>query len=361
MFYNTHIHVFRDEDAPNRFLPWPLVPVLRTRIGYFIITNTLKYLWPFSKNDALDRYARFVKISRLGPQKKIFEECTKFYPDNTHFVALAMDMAHMGAGKVKRDYKKQLESLAQVKSDRAVLIPFVHADPRREGITELVIDCIENLGFRGVKIYPSLGYFPYDERLNDIYTYCTNHKIPIITHCSPYNPVHYKGRKKHIKTWLKDAKIPVDYRKKSKKGLCSNFNNPLNWEIVIKKYPQLKICLAHFGSEFYWKKYLDNPDEQNNWFVYVRALIEKYSNLYTDVSFTMNNREFFPLLKVLLENPRLKRKILFGSDYYMVETKATERRFGLDLRAYIGEDLFKTISYDTPRRFLGKNDDFSFY
>jgi hypothetical protein len=45
----------------------------------------------------------------------------------------------------------------------------------------------------------------------------------------------------------------------------------------------------------------------------------------------------------------LRKKILFGSDYYMVETEVTERLFGLDLRRYIGEENFKTIAVDNPK------------
>jgi predicted TIM-barrel fold metal-dependent hydrolase len=81
-------------------------------------------------------------------------------------------------------------------------------------------------------------------------------------------------------------------------------------------------------------------------------MLEKYPNLYADISYTLNNPEFFPLLKILLSDPQIKNQILFGSDYYMVEYKATERRFGIDLRGYLGEENFKVISYDNPRRFM---------
>jgi hypothetical protein len=37
----------------------------------------------------------------------------------------------------------------------------------------------------------------------------------------------------------------------------------------------------------------------------------------------------------------------------MVETKTSERMFGLNLRAYLGEDLFKDIAESNPESFLG--------
>ena len=123
------------------------------------------------------------------------------------------------------------------------------------------------------------------------------------------------------------------------------------------EFKKLRICLAHFGSEYYWNQFLDHPEDKDSWFIIIKELLEKYKNLYTDISYTLNNQGFFPLLKVLLSDPKLKDQILFGSDYYMVEFKATERRFGLDLRGYLGEELFKTIAYYNPKQFLGTGND----
>ena len=74
-----------------------------------------------------------------------------------------------------------------------------------------------------------------------------------------------------------------------------------------------------------------------------------FTVVYTDISFTLNNRDYFSLLKVLMFNEKLSRKILFGSDYYMVETETDERRFGIDLRAYLGNDYFNMIALDAQK------------
>ena len=139
----------------------------------------------------------------------------------------------------------------------------------------------------------------------------------------------------------------------NRKRLCSNFANPLNFPFVMDEFKKLRICLAHFGSEYFWKQFLDHPEDKDSWFLLIKDMMEKYKNLYTDISYTLNNQEYFPLLKVLLADPKIKDQILFGSDYYMVENKATERRFGLDLRGYLGEENFRTIARDNPGRFLG--------
>ncbi|MCU0369895.1 MAG: amidohydrolase [Bacteroidales bacterium] len=352
MFYNSHIHIFKDSDVPRGFLPLGLVRVLATKAGFKAVSRALNNLNPFSDDDTLDRYMKFVKIGRLGSQQKIFEECKRFYPDDTHFAVLPMDMAFMGAGKVPRDYPEQLKELADLKVKYPQIIAFVHIDPRRKGFLDLLKKSVEEWGFRGVKIYPPLGYFPYDPDLYPVYDYCVKQKLPVISHCSPYNPVHFKGSKKELHHLLSKSKTPIDLKKENRKELCANFTNPKNWEYVLNDFNDLKICLGHFGSAYYWKKYIENPGDPDNWFVVIKAMLAKYKNLYADISFTLNEQEYFPLLQVLLSDPALNGKILFGSDYYMVETEATERRFGLDLRAFIGEANFATIATKNPEVFF---------
>jgi len=352
MIYNSHIHTFKDADIPRGFLPLGLVRILSTKPGFKVISRILNNINPFSDNDTFDRYVKFVEIGRMGSQEAIFNECKRFYPRNSKFGVLSMDMAFMGAGHVPRQYIEQLQELGQLKIKYPEVIPFVHIDPRRSDYMDILKRCIEEWGFRGVKIYPPLGYFPYDERMYPVYAYCQQHNLPIITHCSPFNPVHFKGKKKELKKLLKKSRIKIDTRGMSRKEMCSKFTHPLNWEYVMADFPDLKICLGHFGSSHYWKEFLDNPGGKDNWFLIIKEMLEKHPNLYSDISFTLSEQTFFPLLKVLLQDAALKPKILFGSDYYMVETAATERRFSIDLRAYLGEHDFHAIAKDNPERFF---------
>jgi len=352
MIYNCHIHTFKDSDIPRRFLPLGLVRILASKTGFKVVSRGLNNLNPFSDNDTFDRYAKFVEIGKLGSQRRIFEECKRFYPDDTQFAILPMDMAFMGAGRVPREYEEQIKELAELKIIYPQIIPFIHIDPRRDGFFDLLKKSVEMWGFKGVKIYPPLGYFPYDESLYPVYEYCVNQNLPVISHCSPYNPVHFKGSDQELHSLLSKSKNPIVFTGKNRKELCSNFTNPKNWEYVLNDFKNLRVCLAHFGSAYYWKEYLDNPGNEENWFVLIKDMIPKYEHLYTDISFTLNEQEYFPLLKVLLSDKTLRDKILFGSDYYMVETEATERRFALDLRAFIGESNFESIAVNNPKIFF---------
>ena len=58
-------------------------------------------------------------------------------------------------------------------------------------------------------------------------------------------------------------------------------------------------------------------------------------------------------LKVMLSHPLVRKHVLFGSDYYMVEREnVSEKQASILLRSRLGEDLYKQIAYTNPREFL---------
>jgi len=87
---------------------------------------------------------------------------------------------------------------------------------------------------------------------------------------------------------------------------------------------------------------------------------DQYPNLYTDISYTAFTPKVQGLyidlvdyLKVLLSNPLVRQRVLFGSDYYMVERESvSEKEASILLRSRLGEDLYKQIAYTNPREFL---------
>jgi uncharacterized protein len=82
----------------------------------------------------------------------------------------------------------------------------------------------------------------------------------------------------------------------------------------------------------------------------------EYPNLYTDISFTVfADDEYVHLLKVALSDDRVSDRVLFGSDFYVVESaKLEERRVALHVRSAIGEELFWKIAHYNPRAYLGE-------
>jgi len=216
--------------------------------------------------------------------------------------------------------------------------------------------CIEKHGFTGIKLYPPLGYYPFDERLRLIYAYAQERKIPVLTHCSG-GPVYYRGPLTEAMRVhpLTRQRVAGGTRGARMKTLA----DPDNYRYVLDEFPELVLCLAHFGGADEWEAFLTkpwNPDEpeKKSWFAKILDWLRegKYPNLYADIAYTAFRPEFYSLLKLVLLHPQARERVLFGTDFYMVAREASERGFGVGLRAYLGEADFIEIAQTNPMRFL---------
>lgn len=359
---NCHAHTFTHEHVPDRFAPFPVglllrVPWIRSALLFLMRRLDTK------RRGRLTRYAQILHISHeQGSQEGIFELVRSYYPPDTRFVVLPMDMEHMNAGKVKQPIRVQHAQLAALRATRSdLVIPFAAADPRREDVVSETKRLIEEDGFRGIKIYPPLGYHPNDPALGPLYDYAVEHSIPVMTHCSRPASVQYRGDPTER---MRVDPVTGERLEDDRSELLSRFTSPDAYVPILEARPSLTICLAHFGGAGEWEKHLDyqrdddTPLQEKSWLAKIAAMIrsERYENLYTDVSYTIfANEEYVYLLKVLLSNEVLRSRVLFGSDFYVVEVAdLEERRRSVRARAVLGEELFQTIAHDNPKRYLGE-------
>jgi predicted TIM-barrel fold metal-dependent hydrolase len=289
-----------------------------------------------------------------------------YYPEGTKFCALAVDFEFMGAGKTL-DYEIQLQDLVAIKNDEKLgefVIPFIAIDPRRKNLLALVRKYVEEHGFRGLKLYPPMGYYPNDPALHPIYAYAQENGLPLIAHCSP-GGVSQKGRitgaeKKELLGKIRP--IPWLERRKWWKVndyLTDAYARPDNYIPVLEKFPRLKICLGHFGGAEEWHRYMDDswePDTEKpnskSWLAVILDMMQKYPNLYADIAYTVEAEALLPMISVLVSNPLYRSRILYGSDCYMVQMDKSERSFSVNVRGYLGETDFRQIAQENPREFL---------
>ena len=344
--HNTHIHVFGEKDVPRGFLPFGLVRIATTRAGFFILKNIMKAIDPIFKNTSFQKYIRYCEIGKKK-MENIFLTVVNKYPKDTVFWILTINMENMGAGRVPRTYTEQLKETKRLYEKYPDLIRvFLHVDPRQKDFMYWV----KQPFVAGIKLYPPMGYMPDDPRLTKMYEYCNKVGMPVITHCGEDSPTHWKGKKQTLLKLLADNNIDHN-PKHSKKKLAAQLCHPQLFAKLAAKYPNINFCLAHWGSHSAWKKYLNDPSDPDNWFVLIKRLIKTIPNLYTDISFTLHEKKYFSVLKVMLEDFEIQQKVLFGSDYYMVQSVAKERKFSFDLRGYLGEKLFKIIAIENPKKF----------
>jgi predicted TIM-barrel fold metal-dependent hydrolase len=383
------------------------------KLGFFLDLVLPVFGLLFGLNRAMAmRYVNFLRYGYRKTQEDVIQSMQAYYPKDTGLVMLSMDMEYMGAGLPKTRYEKQLSQLAGIKLNPSwnnKIYPFIFCDPRRlepkhsretavesnftgPAFLNAMKDYLTKGTFQGIKIYPALGYHAFDKRMKPAYDFAVANEIPVLSHCT-IGAVHFKYKLDETErchpflgTLLPDTKSS-DFQK--------YFTHPLNFECLLNQeilkhywgpdapdYKNLKICLAHWGNGDDWHNYLDNPwletsfrkknsewcaleldnwiiDESKtyknfSWFTIICNLIRKYPNVYTDISYTLNDTTLIPLLKMILEsNKDIRERVLFGTDFYLVSKAISERAFAINIRAALGVDLFEQIAVTNAERFLG--------
>ncbi|TCL08737.1 amidohydrolase family protein [Shimia isoporae] len=340
---NCHLHLFTLDHVPEDF-PVAIVGAIRKNpklIRFF--SNIL--VGPFRELGLqVEKLGRMAAVGQLKSQQQVLRSVLPQYPDDARFVVLPMDIAASGYKEAPKDIAAQHRELFELSKDPAFkdrILPFAKVNPRRADAFDEFRRCIEEYGFHGLKIYPKLGYDPRDPMLmSKVYPYCVDHNIPVMSHCSR-GGVYGRGFK---------GKVGQD------------LGSPRNYERVLKEFPELRVCLAHFGGSDEWDDYiagidpLDAQSRSRNWVATIRDMITSgdFPNLYTDISYTMFDfEENIPFLSVFLENDKLRDRVLFGSDYYMTKQEdLSERAVSMRLRHALGGDTFRQIAHVNPTRWL---------
>lgn len=344
---NCHVHCFTSRHVPSLF-PHPLaVPFVRipglVRGLAFLARAIGQHPW----GDWLDRLYQLQVETNATRQAQVLDRLLPQYPGATRFVVLPMALQSVAAGRIADPLPKQHDELADIARDPAYadrVIPFATIYPDAPGAAAEVRRCIDELGFRGLKLYPRLGY-PADHPLlmEEVYPLMAERNLPVISHCSRGGVT---GRH------LTAAK-------------AEHWSSPQAFLPVLRAFPSLRVCLAHFGGEGDWRAYvedgIDPRDQQaraDNWQVAIRDMITcgDYPNLWTDISYTLFHFEdFVPFLQVFLRDETLARRVLFGSDYYMTRQELlSERAVCFRLRVTLGEDMFRRIAETNPEVWLGE-------
>ncbi len=249
---------------------------------------------------------------------------------------LMMDMEYCEkfGGGTKR-FEDQLTETKAVAEEinrqyrRVRMIPFVAADPNRRDMLNIVMEALNGEVFGGVKIYPVMGFTPDDKRLYPLYDFCDKSRIPITAHCE-------------------NGGIP---------GLSEYYHlaHPKFWDRVLREFKTLTLNLAH------------NDRTGSSWQKAIAELILSYPNVYTDVSYDTEMlfmpRRYFRNIKRMLNTPKLRDHLLYGTDWYMGRSFWTESSYLKWFEEFSGkipwcrvefsnEDINR-LTYKNPMRFLG--------
>lgn len=359
--HNCHTQIFTGKNAAPRIAPWYVRLITKYRLTRFI-GGLLRLIIPWTSKDMFDRMANMAIQADQDYQRDILESLRKHYPEgHRKFVILSLDMDYMCAGKAEKNFIVQLEELADLKEKaeyKDEIYPFICADPRRPDISDLVKEYIEEKNFAGIKLYPPLGFFPFDDRLDGIYEYAQSNNIPIVTHCMRAGLKTKKKKKELSKEMKKDFKrLTGEEFKPVYKDITDHFTEPDSFKRVLEKYPNLKLSLAHLGGNIEFEEYQNHKNgNEENWTYKIEKLLKdpQYPNIYADTAYTFADFDLLPGIKKFLNTEGLREKILFGSDFYVVLMEASEKKFSKDFRKEIGEENYRQIAETNPINFLNK-------
>lgn len=130
---------------------------------------------------------------------------------------LGVDHGHAGVLRKTKVYDDSLLRIVSESCGRIVGISAISAET--EGDKAAIFEKALDRGLLGLKLYPHSGFYPDDERLNEVYEIASERNAPVLIHTG-------------IKAQIYQRMI---------------FNNPTRVDEVATRFPNLKIIIMHAG------------------------------------------------------------------------------------------------------------------
>ncbi|HLK93627.1 MAG TPA: amidohydrolase family protein [Polyangia bacterium] len=368
------------------------VPPLPAELLDMLLEKLAKRL-PFTvgpeKRRIIERYLTTLYLV-AHPRSAIAASLTDLFPSVSLFTPALVDYDAWSEDRAPTPLWQQilvqeqiarLSTLGRIGRADARFHPFVAFDPRRqvEGLAragkpasaptaapatpgagssalDLVRYAIEAAGFLGVKIYPPVGFAPGDNvhlradlpfaagldgALEALYAYCAGAEAPILTHTSSAN----------------------EY------GLgLHRLASPLHWAPVLERHPTLRLNFGHFGHDYGVADPAAPKPTPDAWISQAAALIEGHPNVYADLSNSplvydaAYRQRLVPLLgDVIARYPKVKRRLMYGSDWWLSgldpDADAAVEQFRATLGGLLGPEGLADLMGRNALRFLGFLDD----
>jgi hypothetical protein len=204
----------------------------------------------------------------------------------------------------RRYSNEEVAEKAAANSD--ILIPFASIDPAKgkAGARE-ARRLIRDFGIRGFKFHPSQqGFFPNDRSAYVLYEAIAEAKLPALFHT---------------------GQTGVGSGMRGGAGIRLKYSNPMFIDDVAVDFPDMPIILAH--PSFPWQEE-------------ALSVAQHKPNVYIDLSGW--SPKYFPPILVRYANSLLKHKVLFGSDWPLIQPDRWLRDFEtLDIKPEVRPLILK--------------------
>ncbi|WP_413768908.1 4-hydroxyphenyl-beta-ketoacyl-CoA hydrolase [Rhodococcus pyridinivorans] len=219
--------------------------------------------------------------------------------------------AHAGSGHSPNSVEEIAEKAA---AHNDVLIPFGSVDPwQGKSAVRRARRLVDEFGVKGFKFHPSMQDFaPNDRRFYPLYDTLSETGVPVLFHTG--------------QTGI-GAGLPGGH------GIKLRYSDPMLLDDVAADFPDLTIIMAHPAVP---------------WIDSQIAIATHKANVYIDLSGW--SPKYFPPQLVRAANTMLKSKVLFGSDFPVIQVDRWMKDFAnLEIKPEVRPLIFK----DNALRVLG--------
>ncbi len=198
------------------------------------------------------------------------------------------------------------------------ILSFCGVDPRRSNAVEILRTGIEQWGAKGLKLYPTNGFYPDDESLcYPLYNLVAEHGMPVLLHQG------HSGR-----------------------GQKSKYGHPMYVDSAAADFPDVNFVLGHSGR---WETWSDEA--------FAVAIFK--TNVYLDMSLWQHWASPDEICKkVLWLRDRVGiERVMFGSDMAGIEVSWTLREWIDQIRMFpeLAKQHGSSLSQDEMDLLLGEN------
>ncbi len=268
------------------------------------------------ETSSLSDYLDFVRIAFMDSMDDVGDHALRGIKNEGAIVALPMDIIDSDATVSDlKLYEKQMDqTVRQAIRNPGRVFPFFMVNTNRSGHFAMMKKYIESGSCVGIKLYPSLGYKTQSAAMQKVVDYAEANEVPMLIHTNG-------GGFKKSEQWAQEA-------------------NPALWRDYLRKTKRFKICFAHFGGD----EHLAEPDtdygkQSDQWCKEILSLMDQYpGRVYTDISFhtvgmikgkngagKSYRDAYFSFLKSAMSPTVRSKQIMFGSDYFLVRQRASDR------------------------------------
>lgn len=251
--------------------------------------------------------------------------------NDTVAVALMLDITEGGKGDEALFQRQIADTARAALAYPGGLLPFVAVNPLRKSHFDLLDRALLQQGCVGVKLYPSLGYPVDSPAMRKVFAHCAANEVPLLMHCN-------RGG-----FYLSEA--------------ARDHSDPRHWRAILQDFPALKICFGHFGGD---ENLAADAIPPNSWTRAILDLMGQYPGVYADIAYHTApmaggaaEASYFKNLGALLDQPGVRDRILFGSDFFLVRMRLREDNHWRYFERQFSAAHFKRVTETNPAAFLG--------